>query len=281
MISKRLHYNILSLMLLCVVGLAIFYFGTKVTSKAPIAQQEELQTMQEKLEDTSNVLLKKSHVTIDPNTANLQELLEAGFSKKQAYNCLNFVKSGMRFYSVHDIKKLYSMTDVDFEIIRHNISIKSSPQKKEDSKKAVPVYKNKPSVATIKPISLNSADSIELTKIPHIGKFRARKIIEYREKLGGFIVASQLLEIYSFTDTLLPLVEQYIYIDTANLQKININTCTFKELLRHPYMTYYSTKRVFDYLKIVEKIENIQELKQNNILDSIEYRKIYPYLQTF
>ena len=46
---------------------------------------------------------------------------------------------------------------------------------------------------------INNATAKQLTNISGIGDYRAGKIVEYREKLGGFISVSQLLEVNTIT----------------------------------------------------------------------------------
>ena len=57
-------------------------------------------------------------------------------------------------------------------------------------------------------------------KLPKIGGFRARKIIEYRDKLGGFYEIAQLLQVYSIDSTLISEIGKYITIDTSAIKKI-------------------------------------------------------------
>jgi len=114
-----------------------------------------------------------------------------------------------------------------------------------------------------------------------IGKYRAEKIIEYRKKLGGYYTFTQLEEVFSLDSTAITQITKRCYIDTLQIQKININTATFQEILNHPYCTYYTGKDIFSYKKIVENIKNIDELKTNNILTKEEYEQLHKYLRTF
>ena len=48
----------------------------------------------------------------------------------------------------------------------------------------------------LKKIELNSCDTNDIMKVPQFGAKRAKKIVEYRDRLGGFADLSQLLEIF-------------------------------------------------------------------------------------
>lgn len=65
--------------------------------------------------------------------------------------------------------------------------IKARSKEKEDSKK----------------ININTASIIELTYIPGVGTYIAKKIVEYREKHGGFSTIEELTEVDGIGDTTL------------------------------------------------------------------------------
>ncbi len=88
-------------------------------------------------------------------------------------------------------------------------------------------------------VELNSADSTTLQLLHGIGPAFARRIVRYREKLGGFSNKEQLLEVYGFTPSLLEHIEPYLQLDSSNLRKINVNSIELKQLIKHPYTEYY------------------------------------------
>src|SRR3569833_498755 len=67
----------------------------------------------------------------------------------------------------------------------------------DDEANAVPVYKK---AANGVVIELNSADSAKLTELKGIGSSFARRIVNYRNRLGGFISKEQLKEVYGMDD---------------------------------------------------------------------------------
>ncbi len=98
-----------------------------------------------------------------------------------------------------------------------------------------------------KPVRLNTADTTELKSLPGIGSFFAKNIVNYRNKLGGFIEKEQLLEVYAFDTTRMSNIENFIIIDTIELRKVNINNDDFKTVLRHPYIEYEDVKNIVNY----------------------------------
>jgi len=95
-----------------------------------------------------------------------------------------------------------------------------------------------------KTVDINSADSVALDELPGIGPAFARRIIKYRERLGGFADPDQLKEVYGMDSARLTGFIKLIRIDTSVIRKLDINKATFKELLAHPYLEYEQVKAI-------------------------------------
>lgn len=127
------------------------------------------------------------------------------------------------------------------------------------------------------PIHLNMSDSAELVTLPGIGPYYARKIIQYRDRLGGFATKEQLLEIYGIDKERLELFADRIVVDTNNVTKSDFNDVTFEELSRHPYLGGYVARSIIRFRdsKGAEKTD-LANLVLNNIIKK-ELHKILKY----
>jgi DNA uptake protein ComE-like DNA-binding protein len=72
-----------------------------------------------------------------------------------------------------------------------------------------------------------------------------RRIVAYRNKLGGYFSKAQLKEVYGFKSYYYTKVAPFVMVDTLQIQKICINSVGFKQLLKHPYCDYNLTKKIF------------------------------------
>ena len=220
------------------------------------------------------------NVVIDPNVATYEQFLDAGFSAKQAKHCLNYRNKGGHFRKKEDLKKIYSIGEQDYDRLVLHISIFEQKTKqlnvprKEEKK---PENQNK----KIFRVNINTCDTTELKQIPGIGGFRAKKIIERREKLGGFYAVEQLYTIYSLDSLMVEAIREYIIIDTNQIKKININTATFKEINNHPLISYEQTKNIVEYRKIVGEIKDVEELRSNHIVNPDDFEILQFYIKTF
>ena len=119
------------------------------------------------------------------------------------------------------------------------------------------------SAKTDEMVELNSADTTRLKMLRGIGSGYAKMIVAYREKLGGFYAASQLLEVYKFPDETYQKIKYQLSVDTTLIRKIKINEATVKELKSHPYISYYQA------LSIVENRELQPEMRYNSLYDMV------------
>ena len=119
------------------------------------------------------------------------------------------------------------------------------------------------SAKTDEMVELNSADTTRLKMLRGIGSGYAKIIVAYREKLGGFYAASQLLEVYKFPDETYQKIKHQLSVDTTLIRKIKINEATVKELKSHPYISYYQA------LSIVENRELQPEMRYNSLYDMV------------
>jgi DNA uptake protein ComE-like DNA-binding protein len=118
----------------------------------------------------------------------------------------------------------------------------------------------KPQYAIVK-VELNRADTSDIMRIPGFGSKRAQKIVEYRDKLGGFYSLAQLKEIYILQNIKLEYVEKYFTADRQLIRKININQCDYKTLIAHPYFDSYLTKTILNYRQKNGPIRDMAHLR--------------------
>ncbi len=127
-------------------------------------------------------------------------------------------------------------------------------------------------------ISLNETDTAQWKKIPGIGSAFAARIVNYRQKLGGFSSLEQLREVYGVDDDLFVRITPYIRND-GQFRQIAINNLEFKELLQHPYLNYDQVKAIMDLRRRKGPIESVRELEMLSEFSAEDIKKLTPYLQ--
>ena len=136
-------------------------------------------------------------------------------------------------------------------------------------------YPSKPLIT----VDINKADTLELQRLKGIGPSYARRIVQYRNKLGEFLDVRQVLEVWGMDSVHYNLIRQNIKITTDTVRKIDLNTVTFKELLKHPYFPYELTRSLVLYRQKNKIIRTVEELKKVEGVNDSVFGKIRPYVK--
>lgn len=229
-----------------------------------------------------------TYFPFDPNTVDYNDLLKLGFSEKQAHTLVNYRNAGGKFFKKDDLKKVYGISETFYKQLKPYIAIASVEIKDEtkadklqgDDENAFSsgAAKTNSSDNLDLKIELNTATPSDLILIPGIGPVYAKRIISYRDNLGGFYSSSQLVEVYGLSDSLLVKIQNFLLVDTSAIQQINLNTVDFRTLNKHPYIDYIHTKNIFKYKELMDTIIDTDELLRNHLIDSNSYYKLKPYL---
>ena len=129
------------------------------------------------------------------------------------------------------------------------------------------------------PIDINRADSAQLLPLPGIGPVFASRLVKYRDLLGGYASVDQLYEVYGISQETVDGIANRIFIDTTAVNMLDLNSATFRELLRHPYLEYEDVKAIVNYRDFAGAIQSIQELLDNYILPDSLMKRVVPYFK--
>lgn len=224
-------------------------------------------------------LVKPDYFEFDPNGLSDQRWLQLGLSVKQIRVIRNYELKGGRFFKKEDLKRIYSISPEQYKLLEPFVRIS-----KTTSLKVAKNFKTKykPAGITIRNmapiIELNSADSIELESVRGIGPAFASRIIRFRKRLGGFYRKEQLLEVYGMDSVKYDQLKDLIKVNAGLMNKINLNTFTFDEIRRHPYLTYKQMNAIIQYRSQHGSFKSIDDLMKIAILNDEIIRKIEPYI---
>ncbi|HOG24930.1 MAG TPA: helix-hairpin-helix domain-containing protein [Bacteroidales bacterium] len=149
--------------------------------------------------------------------------------------------------------------------------VPSGTKKKPRTEDYLPVMPGK--------IELNTADSAELVKLYGIGPYYAVSIIKYREKLGGFAVPEQLLEVKGMDRERLEGFYDRVFADTSFITRMDLRTATEDQLAQHLYIGRYLARCIVRYRETAGLDScTLEHLVRDKVLESGQARKIGWYL---
>lgn len=215
----------------------------------------------------------------DPNTISTEGWKKLGLRDKTIGTILNYLNKGGKFRKPEDLQRIYGLFPNEYERIAPYIEIESIVDNKEYAEN------NSPGNTAPKPyapryviVDVNIADTSALIALPGIGSKLAARIINFRDKLGGFYSINQVGETFGLPDSTFQKIKQYLKLENGSVKKININTATVDELKAHPYIKYGLANPIVAYRNQHGAYTKVEDVKKVMAVTDEMYNKIAPYL---
>lgn len=213
---------------------------------------------------------KRPKSKFDPNNYQQADWTALGLSPKQADIIVKLSKRGFR--SNEDLERIYVLPKEAFELLKDSTFYVAR------EKTSYPTNQYTPAPRKTVLVDLNSGMQEDFEQIPGIGEYFAKKIIDYREQLGGFVNAEQLMEVWKIDAVKYTEIEPFIQLVNKSLAKISINNATADELQKHPYISYKVANSIVKMRGQHGDYKEVSEIKRSMLIDEVTYQKIKPYL---
>jgi len=295
--NKSQRNGILFLIFLIVL-LQIIYVTVDFTSDdLQDTQTPELVAFQHQIDSLKAVEIEKRKPKIYPfNPSFITDYkgYKLGMSTKEIDRLLAFRKTGKYINSAKEFQQVTKISDSllakispyfkfpDWVTKRNKTSQRSFLRKQEshNQKKVADRSRIKVAERSRSTTNLNKATATDLQTISGIGKYFSQKIIKYRNRLQGFTYKEQLYEVWNLDKEVADRVLSVFKItEKPIIKKINVNTATFKEVLKNPYIDYELCKKIFEYRDEVAELQSISELKNIEDFPLDKYERIILYLE--
>ena len=240
---------------------------------------------------SSYTAAKPERFVFDPNTADSTQLLRLGLKPWQVRNIYKYRAAGGIYRRPLDFAKLYGLTVKQYRELEPYIRISSDylpastlveaerssaeryPERavvaRDSAKHRYPMK-----ISEAEHVVLNTADTTALMTVPGIGPYFARKIMEYGERLGGYVSVNQLDEIADF-----PLSsKKYLVVSHPLTRKLNVNKLSLNELKRHPYINYYQARAITDYRRLHGPLTSLDDLRLSKDFPQEAIDRLLPYV---
>ena len=243
----------------------------------------------------------------DPNTADSTQLLRLGLRPWQVRNIYKYRAKGGRYRQKEDFAMLYGLTLEQYRRLEPYIRIKPEAMARDyfndtrasslrygafssydtaqaptirptgyDNKKntvnvPVPVPVNKLTQGEF--VDINTADTAELKRIPGIGSYFARRIVELRQRRQAFVSPEELLSIRNFPETALTYMTA-----SQNFAKIHINQSSLQQLKAHPLINYTQATDILRYRRLNGNIRSVNDISNLPSFTPEQLARLKPFL---
>jgi competence protein ComEA len=228
---------------------------------------------------------EKDNLTLfrfNPNTVSAIEMDSLGIKGPLAQRIERYRSKGGKFRTRSDLQKIYGFDSILYAKLEPFVDL---PAVLPKTKKAVENRPNSTRFAAIPParikeiFDLNVADTAVLDGVYGIGPALARRIVEYRDRLGGFVYESQLYEVWGLDSAVVErTMDQAVIADDFVPKSIKINTATEAELASHPYIKPKTARLIVAYRFQHGNFSSIEDLGKTILIDAKTYDRIKPYL---
>ena len=284
------------IILVCLIAIAAFLIGKKVGSKEDYTEvvPEDTVAFQSNWGRDERHSASRAHIyynveekkaerfAFDPNTADSTQLLRLGLRPFIVRNIYKYRAKGGRFRKPGDFARMYGLGKEEYKSLEPYIKISSDYQPassliSETEKSSTPKdslrYPVKLSVG--EHIALNTADTTMLKRVPGIGSGYARAIVNYRNRLGGYVDVNQLLDIKGIP----PEALQYIVLGNSDVKKLDVNHLSLNQLKQHPYLNFYQARALVESRRLHGPLRSAADLRLISDFTEDDIKRLIPYLQ--
>lgn len=263
-------------LLLCIILLQFFFFYTdfSVYSIEEISEKEAqiFKAETDSLQKQQQAEKQPKIFPFNPNYINDFRGYRIGMNIDELNKLYAFRKKGKFVNSAKEFQKITGVSDSLLKKISPYFKFPEWVVRRNKLQKS-----NQKTPLVVQDINKATADQLRV--IYGIGEKISKRIIAYRTKLQGFSYNNQIYEVWGLDKTVAEdLLKKFQVQSKPTIQKININTATFKQVLKIVYIDYQLCKRIFEYRDEVAELQSIEELKNIDGFPLEKFKKITLYL---
>lgn len=128
-------------------------------------------------------------------------------------------------------------------------------------------------------IDLNLATVTDLKKIYGIGGALSQRIVDFRNKLGGFSADDQLYSVWGLNEAVVTRTLGSFTVKTPKaIQKINANQASASDIATIPGVSFELAVKIWEFIKLRDGITSLSELEKIEGLTPARFKLITLYL---
>ncbi len=158
----------------------------------------------------------------DPNTLDEAGWRKIGLREKTIQTILHYRNKGGYFRNPEDLRKIYGLKKEEADQLIPFVRIKQAnnalPKKKTDfalkETKVVPEKRlEKTSSESVRKVNINSATEEDWKALPGIGEVLSKRIVKFRNSIGGFKSVEQVGKTYGLSDSVFQIIRPMLFLE--------------------------------------------------------------------
>jgi len=241
------------------------------------------------------VELESESFPFNPNKLPIEDWVALGLTESQARSIHNYEAKGGAFRKKSDVARMYAIDSALFARLEPFIEIPDSMRRRHRHETYTLKYPAKRNFhreyqrdSSYQPrfvpkekvvISMNFADTTEWQTLSGIGPAFARRIVRFRDDLGGFITKDQLKEVYGFPEETFDRLGEQILFESVKVIQIDVNQAPVEEFANHPYLSWNVARSLVAIREQHGPYARTEDITRSDLVDEDLYRKIAAYLK--
>ncbi len=216
---------------------------------------------------------KRALFVFNPNTADAEEWLKLGVKESVVNTIMKYREKGGLFQKPEDLRRIFGLSPTFCEALIPFVRI---PENQVTLSKPASAFRQ--SRKSVTNININEATLEDWKMLEGIGPGYAQRIINFREKLGGFYSIEQVAETYGLPDSIFQKIKPWLVFSNGPYRTINLNEVSSDDLKKHPYIDFRIANNIVSFRNQHGAFESIADLRKIASLSSDLYDKIHLYM---
>jgi competence ComEA-like helix-hairpin-helix protein len=215
----------------------------------------------------------------DPNTLSVTGWKKLGIRDKTIQTILNFRNKGGRFRKANDLQRIYGLSMKDYARLVPYVAIETTVDEKLPPDVTGAIYHVADKTSHNRSfLDINMADTSAFINLPGIGNKLAARIVNFRNKLGGFYSIDQVGETFGLADSTFQKIKPFLRLADSTVKKFDVNIASVDELKSHPYIRWQIANAIVAYRQEHGTFTKIEDIRKIMAVTADDFKKISRYI---